>query len=542
MSRKRFVGSEIDRISQTQTGRRPAFKVEIWNPNRTRVNQVVLNTARSPAYDVTDWVRQMTYQENITWENNDDAVATNVSIEVARDPNAQPIPIDETTFLDSAPIRIWQGDHSVPEEDWVPIFTGILRGNPAAIEYRRDGRRPDTFTVTAVDRAERYLNTVVTARSYKGPDDSGPGTDVGQAAVETAIERMQLDRREIAIGLQGYTIGHTSSQLVDIEVLKGIHQILFTVGKKPKFDGEGRLTAADTDLDKVPARRLEDMDLVVEIRREPSGRTLYNSVRLLGLDDELTEVVESTRRLAHGTITSGYFDRNVSLQVFFSEDKGKETTGRRAKDTKGRFDISSIGSLFGQGAKWVPNVEDDDVTTFSGTIQFDTGAQLEFRAALLATWLAAKAIVVAEMAIPSSLPLAAAAEGVATSSMLAMMLTLIELGFVEWEVHGKPFQHVYQQLASTAALDGLLTEDIKELEVRNDWLYDADYMEGRARELLRRELIKGWTYTITMIDDPLIEVDDVIDIEGSRYYVVSIRKQITRPGSETMELTAWRLS
>ena len=535
MSRKKYLGGQLDQIAQTQTGRWTQYKVEIWNPNRTTVNDVVLDKARSPAYDITSHVRGVSYNENILWENNDDAVATHISMEIARDQNASPIPIDETTFLDSTPIRVWQGDKNVPQSEWIALFTGVLRGNPSTVEFRRDGRRADTFNVTAVDRAERYLNTVITARSYE------KGTDVGRAAVETAIERMYLDRREVQIGHQDYAIGHESSQLVDIEVLKGIHQILFTTGKKPKFNGEGFLTAADTDLDKVPARRLGDKDLIIEIRRDPAGQSLYNAVRLLGLDDELTEILETSRRLAHGTITSGFFDAEVELEVFFSEDRGAETIGRRAKNTYGRFDVTSIGAVFGQNASWVPNLETDGYTTFSGFVKFDTGAQLEFRVVLLAVWMIAK-LEHSNWLQAENMREAAFYERLATGTMMLMMLTLLELGLVEWEVHGEPFENVYQQLSATATVHGILTEDIKELELRNDWLYDMDWMKTRAKELLRRELIKGWTYSISMIDDPILEVDDVIEIDGRRYYITSIRKKLGRPGNAGMQITAWRLT
>jgi len=535
MSRKKFLGTELDRIHQTQTGRSPKIKVEIWNPNRTNVNDVVLGRSGSPAYDVTSHVRSIGYNENIVWENNDDAVASSLSIDVARDPDALPIPIDETTFIDGAPIRLWLGDARVPDSDWVPIFTGVLRGNPAATEHSRSSRQPQTITVTAVDRAERYLSTVVTARAYDR------GQDVGKAAVETAIERMYLNRREVKIGYQGYGIGHTHAQLVDIEVLKGIHQILFTVGKKPKFDGEGYLVAADTDLNKVPTREYRDKSFVTEVVREPAGRSLYNSVRLLGLDDELTAIIERDRRIAHGTITSGFFEEEVRLQVFFSEDEGEQTTGRRAKNTHAKFKVATIGILFGQNATWEPVLESDGYTTFSGWITFDTGAQLAFRIALLAVWSAAKVVMEAALSI-GELTIAAAAEVAATTAMTVMLLTLLEIGFVEWEVYGEPFQNVYQQLAATAQRHGVLTEEIKDVEVRNDWLYDIDYMRATAKELLRRELIKSWAYTIKMLDDPLLEVDDVIAIEDRRYYITSIRRRIERPWNSLVELTAWRLA
>ena len=127
------------------------------------------------------------------------------------------------------------------------------------------------------------------------------------------------------------------------------------------------------------------------------------------------------------------------------------------------------------------------------------------------------------------------------AAMLGIILSLTEIGRVTYEIHGEPFNNVYQQLASTAALHGILTEDIVEIEFKNDWLYNQDVLVARSRELLRRELAKGWTYEIDMLDDPLIEVDDIIQIDGLRFYVTSISKRLARPSDGRMRLTAWRI-
>lgn len=556
MSKRKYFGGELDLALRQPTNRMPAYRVYLWNPNRTDIHEVVLGHPKSPRYDVTDWVIKVDFNENIVFENNDDAVATSAMITLIYDPSADPVQITEKTFLDGAPIQIWQGDKRIPVSKWVPIFTGVCRGVPTTEEHTRDDSRAPQLVVSVVDRAEKYLNKVVTARSYE------KGEDVGKAAVETAIEWMYMDRREVKIGEQGYEIAHKQSQLVDIEVLKGIAQILFCTGKKPRFDCEGFLVAADTDLNRPPARRYTDRDHVSHIKREQVLTSINNSVRLLGLDDELTRVVEQVKRLAHGNITAGFFEDEVRDEIFFSENDGKEKQGRRAKNTFLENEkVSTIGDFFGESLTWEPTIEEDGVTVFSGHIIFDTGYDSTIRIVLMGTW--AAAMILAHIArsqadaaaASSTIPTVAAAEAAAALwdniaqaaetaadlAMIGIILSLTEIGRVYWEVHGEPFQEVYQQIAATAQLSGILTEDIKEVEFRNDWIYDLDYAAELARELLRRELIKGWGYEIEMIDDPLIECDDIIDIDGLRFYVTSIRKTLMRPGNGTMRLTAWRI-
>lgn len=556
MSKRRFFGTPLDQISLQPTNRAPAYKVVIWNPNRASIHDVVLGNPQSPEYDITEWVKNIRFQENIVFENNDDAIASQLQIQLLYDPDAEPIQITEKTLLDGTPIRVFQGDVRVPQSQWLPIFTGTCRGVPTTTEHSRDEANPRQMTVACVDRAAKYLNKKVTAREYT------KDTDVGRAAIETAIDWMYLDRREILIGDQDYVVGHPQSQLVDIEVLKGIAQILFTVGRKPRFDSEGFFVAADTDLNRAPIRRYETKDFAVRITRSQVLTQGNNSVRLLGLDNQLTKVTERKKRLAHGSITAGFFESKVRDTIYFSENDGKGNGGRRAQNTVLENEkVSTIGELFGEDLSWRPQVEPDGFTTFQGLLVFDTGFDAEVRIILMATWLVS-AIIANEiqnemdlLAAGSTIFTVAAVEAAIAAlqvplriaqiardaAMIAIILSLTELGRVYWEIHGEPFNNVYQQLATTAQLDGILTEDLREIELRNDWLYELDYMVEKSRELLKRELIKSWTYEIDMLDDPFVETDDIIQIDGLRFYVTSISKRLARPGDGRMKLTAWRL-
>jgi hypothetical protein len=563
MSKRRFFGGGVDEAYRSVSGRVPAFKLVLWNPNRATISQVVLGEATSPEYDLTPYVKQIDYSESSVFENNDDSVATSISVVLEYDPNASPIPITERTLVDGAPVRLWQGDKRVPEEEWIPIFTGLVRGNPEIVERTREGDPTRDMRVLCVERAESYLQTVVTAHSYE------QGTDVGKAALETAILFGGLERREVHIGALGYEIGHPHSQLVDIELLSGLAQILFTVGKKPKFDSEGFLIACDTDLAKPPARSYLEPTMVVEVRRAAVQTPINNSVRLVGLSNELTMVVERRKKLANGTITSGFFEDEVRQQVWFSENRGKEDGGRRARNTTLDYDLSRIGDLVGESVSWQPVVEDDGVSVFGGRIVFSTGYDPEIRITLIAVWAVAKTVqliagldtsgtglasAAAAGSFAAATPglavasegnfLASAGEVIASAAMVAMILSLTEMGRVEWTIFGEPFENVYQEICATAQLAGVLTADIREIELKNHWIYTVAVAETRALELLKRELAKGHLYEITMLDDPLLDVDDVLEVEDRRYYVQSIKKVMTRLDARqgNMQLTAWRIA
>jgi hypothetical protein len=572
MSKRKYFGTDIDRVYGSTDARCPDFRVYVWNPHRATIGDVVLGRETSPRYDISRWVLTVNYRENIVYENTEDPLATSATLELVYDPDAEPIEVSEKTLLDDTPIRIYQGDKRA--KTWVCIFTGVIRGKPSINKEGRGSAGQRTMTVQAVDRAEAYLNTMVTSRSY------AKGDDIGKAFVETAIEYCGLDREEINVGSLGYPIGHTQTQLVQIEVLNGLAQMIFPVGKKPKFDAEGFLCAADADFDKPPTRvHATTKELVISMVPQALMQAVNNSVRLLGMDDDLTQVVERYQRLAHGSITSGFFEDEVRVKVNFSENAGSEEGGRRAlKGIEFKKDLSSLGErIFGEGARWNETVEDDGESVYGGEIVFETGWEPELRMILVITWaginiaqilLGLLTDMTGEVTATSGGTVCLGSPGVAeashgsgtgvtvlgqsfqhageiasTATMLIIILTLMELGRCDWELYGKPFQYVQQQLCSTAQLSNLLTYQIKEgTPIRNDWIYDIEHLQLRARDMLQRELVKGWSYEIEMLDDPLLEVDDVLQVGSEKYYVSGIEKRISRDSDARMKITAWRFT
>jgi hypothetical protein len=567
--RERYFGGPMDAVLQSPCHRRPAFRVALWNPNRCTVTDVVLGRAASPEYDVTRWVVSVQMTENQIWENSDNALSTNCTMTLLLDPNARPIPIDGSTVLDNAPVRIWIGDESVAPEDWVLVFTGVVRGRPSFTSKTRKEDSSQQMTVMLVGREEAYLQTVLTARNY------AKGTDVGRCAVETAIEFMGLDRREIKIGSQQYATGFDQNQLVDVEAMKGIFLLLQTVGKKPRFDADGFLVAVDTDLNKAPVRVYADPESTggslalrssrrsVEHRASQSGTQLCNAVKLLGLSNQAENVDGTFNRLAHGEITAGWFTQGVSEDVNFSENAGIDSGGRRARDTVLWKHLDAFGAFFDASIDWTPVIESDGYTCFKGTIHFDTGYAPWVEGALVGTYLGLMAAAswmessraAAIAAYPANvLGLQEAANfdigqmilhAAATAELVAAILAMQSMGHVIWAIWGTPFTVAYKQLCSIAQLDGLAPGQVRQLpDVRNDWLYEEATLIERAKAMLQRELVKGYAEEIELLDDPLLEVDDTIEFaDGSRYYVTTIKRTLDRSGAPNciMTILAWKI-
>lgn len=116
------------------------------------------------------------------------------------------------------------------------------------------------------------------------------------------------------------------------------------------------------------------------------------------------------------------------------------------------------------------------------------------------------------------------------------------IGRGRYEVHGKPFEYVYRELISQHELIGLLPEEIRRLELRNDFISTMDALDAACAERLRRELLKNQLYSIEVLADPLLEVDDVIETaNGDRFYIVSLSRTISRGAKPTMNLSCWKV-
>jgi hypothetical protein len=122
------------------------------------------------------------------------------------------------------------------------------------------------------------------------------------------------------------------------------------------------------------------------------------------------------------------------------------------------------------------------------------------------------------------------------------------IGRFRVQIMGRPYEFVFNQLMSQTELQGLLPHEHRTMEFRNDFISDMDTLDERARDLLRRELVKDQIVEITMMEDPLLEVDDIIELApedgfetGDRYYITSITKTLQRDTPAEMTIVAWKI-
>lgn len=528
MSRALLAGSVLNQISGTLL-RYPAFKVHVWNPIRVPMGDLVSGRPADPPLDLTPYVEQVELEENIGFENPDDPSPTRIVITFRKN-----LPFGRFRrgwISDGVLVRVFEGDTRVQDTEWVCAFTGTFRGRPG----ENTGSRTDLsegLQAQAYGREEQFLSAnPVTTESFPA------GTDLGEMAYHIAWKHMGLGEDEILFGALGTKTLHVTNQIVDTPPLEALYQCMFPSGKKPKFDALGRLVAVSVDLDKPAARIYSAGDHVVEkLVASPNDIEVMNQVILRGLDHNLTRVVQDLQVLDTADLTTGFFDANVKRPCYYSEDRTQ-----KAQDTY----VVARHKIKWSDHQWT------EVDEFHGTLSIDTHFLRNVRAIIFGTYLALQLAVAALdfLAQQSNGVLgdftAALRLSLQIASQLAMAALLWSMNYIgrgEYEVWGAPFEYVYQELVSDNRLTGLDPEELRPLEYRNDFISTIEALDIAGRARLRRELLKNQTYEIDVLSDPLLEVDDVIEtLNGSRYYITTVRKVFRRGAKASMNLTAWKV-
>jgi len=534
--RELIPGSRLDQAAQSER-RYPAFKVLLHNPRCTTMAQVTTLTYTATPFDASPFVEEVTYEENIGFESEDNPSTTRIQLKLRRHPITG-VDIRRGLLEDGVIVQVFTGDTRVRMDEWVCIFTGRFRGRPGD-DQGTPAEKSEGLGATAHGREESFLNLPVTTKQF--PVD----TDLGDIAQEIAQNAgmMGLTMDEVLFGALGFESKHVSNQIVDINCLTGLYQLGFPVGKKPKFDNWGRLRFVDVNLDKPAARIYRDRALFKKIVATPNEVEVNNSVVIKGLSAILTKAKQDKQRLEKIDIVTGFFDYSYSENEWFSQDHSQ-----RADNTY----LVATHAIAWSGADWTQKDE------FHGTVDIDCHTLFYARVIIFATWLALEIAVAAlDLAMDSggqdvSDMVIVTPEGpmtvavwrsilkiIASAALAGLLWAMQFIGRGRYEIWGEPYEFVFQEIMVRAKMIGLDLPDIREIEFRNDFISDIEDLESLALEHLRREMLKNQTYEIEMMDDPLLEVDDIIEIAGERHYITNITRTLARGKESTMNLKTW---
>lgn len=530
-----YRGTRLDQIFST-LDRKPAYRVCIWNPRLDDIQSVATNKWNGPRYDLSHFVESASISQNQVFENNSNSISSRATIRVSIDEKDgiitgdHRIKINQKLFRDGTPIVIYEGDSRIVKDDWIPVFTGLIRGYPGADTAVRGNKR--TVQIQAFGRAQVYQRQNIVGINWP------KGTDYGTMAVDIAMEELRLTREEVLFGEFGDNTRHLANALAQVDKMKGLYEVMRVVDRKPYFDSRALLVSHDTSFDKPPAFTIPE-EHVVSMKRVQFADQITNSVSVVGLDHNLVEVQSPYGKVAEVNATVGFFDNGYSEEIYYSEDQT-----RRIKTDSVTINVASKNG-FGGGASFTA------IDEFHGRLTISTGYAPELIGAFILVHLALDQYEnTLEAAIDASEQvdflgldiLQVSGWGLtllrfvthlaATAALIGALMIFTRMTRWRVEIFGIPFENVHQELKAIAVIKGTKSADTKEREETIHFLSDIEKIKKKAKTLLRRESVKSHSYEIVMAGNPLIEIDDILEITSpaygfdrpSRFYVIEIAR------------------
>lgn len=542
-----FKGTRLDQIWNTNR-RSLSVRVCIWNPKFDTMQSVVLNQWNGPRYDISQFVEATSVTQNQVFENGDDAVSSRATFSILSDTlegitvGSKRLKVDQKMFKDGTPIVVYEGDSRIAIEDWPPIFTGVIRGYPGANTSSR--AKVKKIRVQAFGRAQTYQRQSIVGINF------AQNSDLGDMAVETAMSELSLKREEIQFGRFEQIVLHKTNALTQIEKMSGLNEIMKHSNRRPYFDSRGYLVSHDTSFFKPPTWYFRE-DQVVSIHRTQNVAQQINSTEVNGLDFNLTKIVQSVKLINTLDVTTGYFDSSYTELIYYSDDKT-----RRIQNS---FMQLLIRPGYGGSATWTP------VDDFHGVLKINTGYAPEVLSLIAVIYTAAAAVeficdylialllldptgLLSFWSVPILNEIRWISQAIKTAALVGCILIMQKIGRFKIEIHGEPFENVYQELRAIAVVKDTAPVDVVQRTESMHWLSTIDQVKAMAKSQLRRELVKSHSYTIRVPAVSVLEVDDLIQIHcpgqgfdrPSRFYITAINRKFNAEQNDgLMVISAW---
>ncbi len=535
-----LLGTDLDAISRSHK-KVSSYRVLLFDLLAgDSISDITLNRHKQIPVDITPYVVSV----EITQSHDTDTNQATVQVASAG--------VLDWRLFNYSWVKIYEGDSRVDQGQWPVVFSGQFKGSPARSLERG---RIEMFSHTAHDRSIFYRHNRITSRRNWQPNDSD--ANLGEICVEIATNAnwgMGLDRQEVLFGLFYDKYGqevriNKKLQVVDIPPMEALRNIMQVVQLEPAFNGEGRLVARPVDLDKPAFRGYEDGGLLISSNVSQNSSDTPTSVVVRGLDYRVSRVEWREQKLLDvGPTVIGMFDPRVQGEFSYSEENEfRAVPNPSAKNVKVRGDL--LGQIFALDSKFSVSVERIDDFQCRAIIEFDG----VFQAILIVTaeMLAYLGLKVAAGAIGQtgfwSSAAAWALDAAATLILFSVMQMMVAIGTVTFEVHGVPFEFVYQELEAKAMLADTFDQEDNPEEVENHILGTLEECETLARTILRRRVAETAQRELEVSYDFLIEPNDVVsyyeDGESARMYVQGVTKILKRGSfSASLSLVGYRIA
>lgn len=511
--------------------RKPAFNLFIWDilsDSAPTMAQIIGGTADTAfRLDATEFVN-----DGIALEFPGDRRASHISFNLTdRTDRFNPHGGVSARFMkEGCVVRFQEGDLDLSESDYLYTFTGHVRGQSGFSIDRNSLVRRTEISAYGRRATPKYNKMTFTGANF------GRGLDFGLIVQDIAINQMLLTTAEFS--RVDFVLGRgtqfNSNQVVEMTPMEAIDKILEAVGKVSEFDGNGILRNYSRDVARVEDKRYNDLSLIQSISIPRTDTDAVNSVSIIGLDKNLTEVENPDQELARANFTVGFWRPKHTVGVQWSQDRST-----RAKDTVMEI-IHTVNDnlILDIGKEEYLQLDD-----FSGQITVDISQYVQgliYLSLILVVLNATIGDLVVGVGGGLTIPVGKIIQA-ATQKVISHTMQLISTG--EYLIKGTVLTPIYKEFSVKVTATNVPDFLLNEKEIRNDFINERNHALEIAQLELLFEHVQGLSREYVVVNDWEIENGDIVFLPyagGLRIWVDSYSKSFSRGEVPLMTVTGYR--
>ena len=497
--------------------RQPRYLVYLWDiltSGAPAIASIVASTADTAfRLDVTSSVHG-----GVTIEESGDQRAAQVQFTLSDILGKfDPVSGTHATYMQRNQVaHVKIGDATISAGDYVGVFFGHIRGQVGFTLNRESLQRETSITCYNRRATPQYLKRRFISPSFTNAVDFGT---IIEHVTRVEMDMTQSETRVPA--LIGQLTQFSTNTIADLTPLEAIDKILEAVGHVSDFDGDGKLRSYSRDVRRAPDTIYANTALVVSLDYPSSDTETYNSVKVIGLDKNITLLEQPEQALARATIPVGFFRPRHRVRVPWSQDNSL-----RAINTTMVIEVSVNDSLMIDigSEDYVEDSEYDGHITVSLSFFLHTFALILAVALILSH-------AIPDLSSPTggpTTPVGRLIEGVLIQ-LLTFCISMQSSG--TYEIRGTPLLPVYKEISAVLTISGTPDYLMNQREIHNDWINDQEHLLAVCLIELLFEAAQSSPRSITMVDDYALEVGDIIQIpfgtEVLRLWIESLRRTLS---------------
>lgn len=406
--------------------------------------------------------------------------------------------------------------------DNVLLWWGII---DSLSEYRHEsGKRSLTLVARSRDASPAW-------RSVKRITQPWPVQTPLNVIADSILAELGLTPIEIDLPHVATTTVHSNTQLADMTAWEMLEAVMIAVGGAPYVNAKGIFKTINHD-----TTRKADIILTPErIKSVSSSRSRLapSKVIVKWLSPSLTTVTRQEIMLWQQTVTFGYFQQKLKVPVLYSDDKTQ-----RVENVRFVIKESIKGSPFTLGG-YTERFE--EVSIYEGRLilvtPFDVGQFFLYFG-----------VAVAAMAeIPDEVPEAPgftipSGRILMVSALLALLGVMTQIHTGSYQVWGTPFDYVYGRNTTEAYNQNTPPFAENEITIDNDFIMNEEMAQALAVRELVYNIRAAQSYNASIVDDPRIEMGDILELpDQSRLFVTGYRRDLTPGAPAILDIEGFRV-